>query len=62
MPGKPMKRATSGPQRRAAGAALASHVGAMPKKHLYGAAKQMAGSMTTTQLRELAKKPKKKKG
>lgn len=55
-----MKHATSDKQRRAAGAALASHVGSLPKKHLYGAAKQMASTMTTAQLRELAKKRKKK--
>lgn len=51
--------AKSEKQRRAAGAALASHVGSMPKKNLRGAAAQMARTMSTKELKDFARKPKK---
>ena len=43
------------------GAALAAKRGKMSKKALYGAAKQMEKSMSQSQLRDFAKKPKSKK-
>lgn len=56
-------------QRKAAAAALSALRGETPKSSLFGAAKQMADSMTEEQLRDFAKKnpkarphSKKKKG
>lgn len=51
--------AKSEAQRRAAGAALASHVNAVPGKNLKGAAAKMAKTMSTQELKDFARKPKK---
>lgn len=53
---------TSEDQRRAAGAALSAKRGKKSKSELFGAAKQMASSMTEEQLRHFAAKPVKKAG
>ena len=54
--------AKSGPQRRAAGMALAIKRGETPMKMAKGAVKQMAKGMNEQQLSEYARKPGKKKG
>ena len=46
--------AKSKTQQKAAGAALAAKRGEVPPARLRGAAKEMAGSMTEKELRELA--------
>ena len=50
--------AKSEAQRKAAGAALAAKRGKSPPKALAGASKSMAKSMTESQLRDFASKPK----
>ena len=52
--------AKSGPQRRAAGAALAVKRGDMPMTMAKGVVKQMARSMNEAQLKEFATKPRKR--
>lgn len=47
--------AKSKKQQMAAGAALAAKRGEQPKSKLRGASKQMAESMSTTELRKMAK-------
>lgn len=49
--------AVSEEQQRAAGMALAAKRGEIPVSDLKGAAKDMYNSMTEAQLRELARKP-----
>lgn len=52
--------ATSKAQQKAAGAALSAKRGDTPKSKLKGASKQMAKSMTKTQLEEFASTKRKK--
>jgi hypothetical protein len=47
-------------QRRAAGMALAAKKGKVAKSKLKGPARSMAKSMTKTELKKMASKPKKK--
>ncbi len=51
--------AKSKKQQMAAGAALSAKRGEIPKSKLKGASKEMAGSMSEKQLRELASTPRK---
>jgi hypothetical protein len=51
--------AKSKKQQMAAGAALSAKRGELPKSKLKGASKEMAGSMSENQLRELAATPRK---
>ena len=53
--------AVSPEQQRAAGMALAAKRGEIPVSDLKGAAKDMYNSMSEEQLRELARKPKKRR-